>query len=193
MNIRIGKSTLAAILVAMLAGAAYWYWSPFLAIRAMQSAARTSDADAFNTHVDYPRLRESLKSQFSALMAEHVGQSADPKNPFEALGTMLGLAMVDKMVDAMVRPETVMRGMQSGNFGPKASDLDSEPTATADSSKSGGGKPKWSYVRKGADKLIAYTDADTGPDDKKVGIIFERSGFADWKVTELRLPPSLKP
>jgi hypothetical protein len=185
MNIRIGKSALLVILLALLSIGAYWYWSPFIAIKSMQAAARASDADAFNTHVDYPRLRESLKSQFSAIMAEKMGQSSDSKNPFEAIGSMLGLAMVDKLVDAMVRPETVMRGMKSGQFGPKPS-----RPQTSESDSAGGDVEKvrkWIYERKGTDLLIAYPEGP-GPNQEKIGFVFERSGFAHWKVTELRLP-----
>ena len=189
MNIRIGKSALAAILVALLAVAAYWYWSPFLAIREMQSAAKANDADAFNSHVDYPRLRESVKGQFSALMAEQMGKSTDSKNPFEALGTILGLAMVDKFVDAMVRPEVVMRGMRNGQFSLKPTPSEAGTTSVPDSSSSAKPeKPRWSYVRKGADKLIAYAEGSAEQDDKKLGVVLERNGFANWKITELRMP-----
>jgi len=191
MNIRIGKSAIAGIFVAVTAVAAYWYWSPFLAIREMQSAAKSNDADAFNAHVDYPRLRESLKGQLSSFMTAEMAKSADSKNPFAALGTMLALTMVDKMVDAMVRPEAVMHGMQSGQFSPKSSSA-ARSAGTADKPTKQSDKPKWSYVRKGADKLIAYSEDAAGKDDKKFGIVFERSGFANWKVTELRLP-SFKP
>jgi hypothetical protein len=191
MNIRISKSALAAIFVALLAVAAYWYWSPFLAIREMQSAAKANDADTFNTHVDYPRLRDNLKGQFSSLMAEQMAKSTDSKNPFAALGTMLGLSMVDRMVDAMVRPETVMRGMQSGQFGPQSSLSDAD-TGTSVSPTNESEKPRWSYVRKGTDRLIAYPEGGAESEDKKVGIVFERNGFANWKITELRIP-SLKP
>lgn len=192
MNIRIGKSALGAIFVALLAIAAYWHWSPFLAIREMQSAAKANDADTFNAHVDYPRLRESLKSQFSARMAEQMRKSADSKNPIEAIGSMLGLAMVDKVVDAMVRPETVMRGMQSGQFGPKSPTADVESTGTSDTSKMQSERANWAYARKGPDIIIAYPEGTAEPDDTKMGIVFERSGFANWKVTEFRIPP-LKP
>jgi hypothetical protein len=191
MNIRISKSTFAALLVALLAVAAYWYWSPFLAIREMQSAAKANDADTFNTHVDYPRLKESLKGQFSSLMAEQMAKSTDSSNPFAAFGTMLGLAMVDKLVDAMVRPETVMRGMQSGQFGRQSSPPDAETGASA-SPTNESEKPKWSYVRKGTDKLIAYPEGGAEPEEKKVAIVFKRSGFANWKITELRIQ-SLRP
>jgi hypothetical protein len=155
-NFRISKSASAAVFVALLAVAAYWYWSPFLAFGEMQSAAKANDADTFNTHIDYPRLRESLKEQFSSNMAEQMGKSTDSSNPFAAFGTMLGLAMVDKLVDAMVRPETVMRGMQSGQFG-RQSPPDAE-TGTSASPTNESEKPKWSYVRKGTDKLIAYPE-----------------------------------
>ena len=62
MNIKISKSVLFAILAVILTIGASWYWSPFLAIKQMQSAAKVGDADTFNDYVDYPRLRESLKA-----------------------------------------------------------------------------------------------------------------------------------
>jgi hypothetical protein len=52
---RTRNTALAAFAIALLALAAYWYWSPFLALKQIQSAARAQDADAFNRHVDYPR------------------------------------------------------------------------------------------------------------------------------------------
>lgn len=180
MNIRIGKSALVAVLLAILAIGAYWYWSPFLAIRDMQAAAKAKDANTFNTHVDYPRVRESLKEQFSARMNAEMANGSGSKSGFEALGAMLGMAMVDKMVDAMVRPEVVMRGMENGKFGVRPS---SEAGATATSED-----PKWVLVRKSADKLIAFPEGASGANEDQVGIVFERSGFANWKVTELRMP-----
>ena len=188
MNIRISKSVMGVILVALLALAAYWYWSPFLAIRAMRSAAIANDAEAFNSSVDYPRVRESLKSQLSAMMAEQTAKSSDSKNPFEAFGSLLGMTIVDKLVDAMVRPETVMRGMQSGQFGPRSPSSQSDPDAQPGTAQEQPERAKWIYMRKGTDKLIAYPEGTAQPDDQKTGIVFERSGFANWKVTELRLP-----
>lgn len=188
MNIKIGKGTLSVLLVFLALVASYWYLSPHLAIHQMQGAARVGDADAFNDNVDYPKLRESLKGQFGAILAEKMGSSKKSTNAFAAFGNMLGLAMVEKMVDAMVRPETVMRAMQNGQFGPgqKAPAVD-----TGSSSQSSGPKeekPKWSYERKSVDKLIAYAEHSFNADDKRVGLVFERSGFANWKLTEIRLP-----
>jgi hypothetical protein len=191
------KTIKAAAAIAVVAIAGYWYWSPFLAVRQLQSAAQKKDADAFNERVDYPKLRESLKGQLSAVMGEQMAKTQDSGNPFAALGSMLGMAMVDRFVDAMVRPETVMRAMQNGQMSPKAKPAGEAPAQPAD--RSAGQpqqepkyeKPQWTYDRKGVDKLIAYATDPERPgaqNSEKLGIVFERSGFANWKLTEVRLP-----
>src|SRR5881628_1524793 len=100
MNSRVVKGGVAAALVVI---AAYWYWSPLLAIRQMQSAAKAGDADAFSDHVDYPKLRDSFKGQFSAMFAEKMAAQSNSDNDFAkagaALGMMLGPAMVNQFVD----------------------------------------------------------------------------------------------
>ncbi len=183
--------------LAVAAIAAYWYWSPHLAIRNMQAAAQAKDADAFNDYVDYPKLRESFKGQFSALMTERLGESTAAENPFAALGTMMAMAMVGNLVDAMVRPEAVMRIMEDGKLaqpGKQSTDAPPAPSGTAPQTGTAspdGGKPKWDFERKGVNKLIAYAvepnKADALATDR-FGVVFQRSGFADWKLTEVRLP-----
>lgn len=184
-------NTIKATAVAVVVGiAAYWYWSPLLAIRQMQNAAQAGDADTFNEHVDYPRLRESLKGQFSAMFTKRLGKApaesgGDISKAGAALGTMLGLAMVDRFVDAMIRPEVVMRAMQEGKLAPQA------PSTSAPASSGGAGsdeKPKWTTERKGVDKYIAHGGRADAPVNEQIGLILERSGFATWKLTEVRLP-----
>lgn len=187
----------AAAVVAVVAIAGYWYWSPYLAVRQLQTAAQKKDADAFNERVDYPKLRDSMKGQLSAMFAEKLGNPGDAGNGFAALGTMLGLAVVNQFVDAMVRPETVMRAMQDGAMSSspnQASQPPAQSTGTPDNQTSPDTKDdkvKWTYERKGTDKLIAYASDPKKPDEQneqKFGVVFQRSGFADWKLTELRLP-----
>jgi type II secretion system protein G len=105
---------------ATIGGGAYWYWSPYVALSEMRSAARDADPDQFNDHVDYPKLRESLKGQLSALLTQEVTAASGTGGAIEragaTLGGMLGLALVDRMVDAVVRPEAVMNAMQNGKF-----------------------------------------------------------------------------
>jgi len=171
---------------------AYWYWSPHLALYEMAKAARNKDADTFNDYVDYPKLRESIKGQFSARLAKELGNTpADSSNPFaaagSALGAMLGIAMANTMVDAMVRPETVMYAMShDGRLDPKAAAETSSTPGSGTSTQ----KPRWALERKGANKVLVYPaeqDVNKAKAAKAPSLVFERTGFATWKLSELRV------
>lgn len=195
------KAIKAAAVAAVIVVAGYWYWSPFLTVRQLQSAAQKKDAAAFNEHVDYPKLRESLKGQFAAMFADKLGKPDDSDNDFAkagaALGNMIGMAVANPIVDAMVQPETIMRTMQDGQLSPKIA-LPSDTTARSvgKPDKQAGPEPKddrlkWTYERKGVNKLVAYAADPERPDEtnqEKFGLVLQRSGFADWKLTEVRLP-----
>lgn len=173
------KPLLAAIAVAAASVGGYWYYSPYLVLKDMREAAQRKDADAFNERVDYPKVRESMKGQMSAVMAEHAAASSN--NGFAAFGAMLGMALVNQMVEALVRPEVVMRAMQSG-------EMKQEPSSTHPGKQNEADKPvEWALERKNVDKILAYRQEPGKEVDKDVGLVFERNGFADWKLTEIRL------
>ncbi len=192
-HINLGRAALAAVAACLVAVGAYWYASPYLAIRQIQAAAQAGDAQALNERVDYPRLRDSLKAQMSAMVADKLGKP-DSNNPFAALGGVLGLAVVDTVVDAMVRPDVVMMGLRSGKFAaaPKATGGGGEaapgaapaPQPQADA---------WVYERQGLDRLVAYRSRNGAADVSGASLVFERSGFANWKLSDIRLPPAGKP
>jgi hypothetical protein len=176
-----------ALLIA--ATGAYWYWSPYMAMNSMQSAAEKKDADAFNQYVDYSKLRESLKGQFSAMMTKELGKRPSGGGGLEsagaALGTMLGLAFADRFIDAMVRPEVVMQAMAEGKLQSPEGGKQSDAGTPA---KGDQAEIKWSVERKGVDRVVARgTQRDVSPDSIP-GFVFDRSGFASWKLTEIRLP-----
>lgn len=175
------KVGVSAAAIALAAVGSYWYFSPYVSMSSMRSAAVVKDADAFNDHVDYPKLRESLKGQMAAMMGEKLG--AGSQSGAESFGAALGMALLGPMVDAFVRPEMVMRSMQDGKFQPR---LGGDQSKTESSSKQ---EVKWDIDRKGVSKLIAYPK-DDGSKDARPGFVFERYGFADWKLTEVRLPAS---
>ena len=181
-RIGVARTAIAAGAVAIFAVAAYWYWSPFVAIRQMQSAARSRDAQAFNEKVDYPRLRESLKTQFTTFLTEQVEKTAESRKAFASLGMKVGMAMVNPMVDAMVRPETVMLAMHDGKM----------KSGKAARQNAGNVKKEteWDYERVGVDKLVIFPVDKDKTREETVGLVFERSGFATWKLTALALPKS---
>lgn len=168
--------------------AAYWYWSPILAMQSMREAAEAKDADTFNEYVDYPKLRESLKGQFAARMADVLGNKqggSDLGNVGAAFGTMLGLAFMDRMIDALVRPEVVMSAMNEARLKVPESGTAQEPPSTAAKDV------QWSVERRGMNRILALGSDGTQQSQspaQQVAFVFDREGFANWKLTEIRLP-----
>lgn len=182
----------------VLAAGAYWYWSPILALHSARAAAEARDADTFNQFVDYPKVRESLKGQFAARMTEGLTSGNDQKSATTgaALGAMLGIMLIDKMVDSLVRPEIVMSAMNEARVQERAGAPEKPATSSTSSkkpqSKEAPLKVRWAVERKGLNRVIALASDATKPvtAETQVGFVFERSGFADWKLTEIRLPQS---
>lgn len=49
---------------------------------------------------------------------------------------------------------------------------------------------RWIADRKGMNKMTVYPPDPTKPDQpvsERLGLVFERSGFCDWKLTEFRM------
>ncbi|MEY4651760.1 MAG: hypothetical protein RI884_341 [Pseudomonadota bacterium] len=170
-----------ALMTACAGVAAYWYFSPYLTLYGVATAVKAKDAAALNQVIDYPRVRESLKGQFSAQMAKKMG---DPSaNPLSALGSMIGMAVVNPIVDALVRPEMVMQMMKDGQV-----QTDKPAPAPTASQPAGEGKPQWRVEREGVDRVIAIPQKGALPEPANgVGFVFERSGFVNWKLTEIRI------
>ncbi len=158
--------------------ASYWYWSPLLSVRQLQTAAVERDAQAFNLHVDYPKVRESIKGQFSPLFSDALGQP-DSADSGAAFGRKMGMGMVNRYVDGALRPERLMHSIEAGQLSAR------KPASAADID----GKSPWQYERQGVNQVLAHV-ASSGHDplSPPLGMVLQRSGFATWKLTQLLLP-----
>ncbi|SFF62064.1 Protein of unknown function [Duganella sp. CF458] len=156
-----------ALLAVLVAVAAYWYWSPLLVVHQMKEAVRAHDVAAFNSHVDFPALRENMKDDIA-------GKPGD--DALAGFGRLLG----GVVVDALVRPEAVMFVLEHGDFARKRGGHEDRDTRERDQEPpSGEDKPKWITERDGVNRYIVRND--------KVALVFIRNGFADWKLSEFRL------
>ena len=175
------KIAIGALLALALSISAHWYYSPYIVMNSMVSAAKAKDADKFNEYVDYPSLRESFKGQFSAKLADVMG--SQPTNRFSALGAMLGMTMINQGVDALIRPELVMKMMEEGKAQQPNKSAGDKQTSNDSDTKA----PKWEFERKGTDLVLA-TPIQEGSNDIQPVFVFRRTGYANWKLTEVRLP-----
>ncbi len=169
--------------MAIAAGvAAYWYWSPYLAVRELREAAINADAVRFNEHVDFPRVRDSLKAQF----ADRI-DGADARAG-GGLGGLLANALVGTVIDAAVRPETIMFAMREGRFkierkGQRNDEAQAEPAERR--------QPVWRTERQGPNTVLFHAQRDgkdSGSRKDGMALVLQRQGFADWKLTGIRLP-----
>jgi hypothetical protein len=83
----------------------------------------------------------------------------------------------------------VMRAMQQGRFqlqnGRQQEQDNTDPAAEQASGKR---KASWHIERKGVDKVFIHVDEDATPNKPGPAFVMRRDGFANWKLTEIRLP-----
>ncbi|HEX6909946.1 MAG TPA: DUF2939 domain-containing protein [Longimicrobium sp.] len=100
------KSPFTSLLALAVCLAAAWlYFSPYLAYRAITRAAERGDVEALNEVVDFPALRTSFKENVRTAVSREISGSAD--NPFAAVGGALAGMLAAPLVDAAVTPATV--------------------------------------------------------------------------------------
>ena len=94
----IGALTL--IIVSLLG---YVAAGPFITMYQIKKGIVKADSEVLNENIDFPSLRENLKSQINAHMVKKM--ASDLKgNPFAALGMGLASKFTDGMVDSLVSP-----------------------------------------------------------------------------------------
>lgn len=167
-----------AVIGAILVAFGGWYFaSPGLALRSLKAAAVEGDTAALREQIDFPSLRESLKTQLRAKLAAEITSKKDD-NPFGKLGAVLAMGMVDGMVEGFITPEALrelvlQRKRESANS--------NENLGT---SRAEGKELDWEIERDGLDRF--YLLPGRSKDEKGPKLIFERSGIS-WKLSGIDL------
>ncbi len=104
--------------MALVALAVTSYASPYWTLRQMRNAIVDKDADAFSSHVDFPALRESVRAQVMIAMQARLGVPETKGNALAGLGMLLGMALMNQIIDTIVTPSGVMALMAEGTARP---------------------------------------------------------------------------
>jgi len=159
---------------------AYLAASPYVFIAGLQADIQAKDGEALAAKVDFPSVRESLKSQFNASVAAGADEFSDEFGLGAAgrLGTALASTLVNSLVDALITPDGLIRlfaeGKSNADSGVQASDADDNESAISEA--------KLAY--EGLNKFSATFEGDV---DEEIKVILLRDGLS-WKITEIRLP-----
>lgn len=188
----------ATVIVALVAG---WYFgSPRWTLWQMGQAAEARDSDRLARYIDFPTLRETTKSQMKAQMMARAEQQGS-QDSFGALGAMIGLAMIDPMVDGLVTPETMRAAFANAPDKAEGRPAGSQARGATGGQGNGAGAASGGakagplgidtenaeIVHEGLNEFrVRKKDAQNEAGD----LIFRRHGLG-WKLEEVRLPPDL--
>ncbi|WP_294054773.1 DUF2939 domain-containing protein [Sphingomonas sp.] len=89
----------ALLLVAAVAGAGWYFGSPWWTLWQMKTAAEASDVKALSAYVDYPALRHDLRHQYAIRLRG--------STPASAVGRIVRGALARGAVEVFARPEGV--------------------------------------------------------------------------------------
>jgi len=166
------------VLICALIFAAY-VASPLLAVHGFIGAARSGDPDKLEANVDFPAVRDSLKSQLGAALMVRMQSDPDMKdNPFAGLGMMMAPTIVDRMIDTMVTPDGIAAMVRQGKL-----------HEDAGAAKTPAGPVDYDYGYLGLDRFRVTLNGKDATNPLK--LIFERRGLFSWKLVKIDIPDSV--
>ncbi|WP_338771694.1 DUF2939 domain-containing protein [Massilia sp. METH4] len=176
---------IALFIALLLALGVYWYFSPYLTLHAMRSAAQARDTQALARHVDFPKVRDSLKRQLHAKTKDTLARAAGGGELARAgaeLGARLANVFTDAAVNVLISPERLADAMDEGKMRDIAPD--DSPVETA----AGGKQKQWAFERRSLDVVVAK--ALDGKGEPDIGFVLAHEGFATWRLVGIELPRS---
>lgn len=164
-----------SLLGAVLLG--IYFGSPYLAARNLKQAIAAGDVDAISAAVDFPAVRSSVKAQLSAAATRAFGQDgAAQRNPLAMIGMIVAPSLLDRAVDAYVTPTGIAAVVQGRAFAsgrgnqPRQGDPSLEPATD------------WISLNRFRVQMVDETTRRA-----RTSLIFERRGFAGWKLVDVVL------
>lgn len=152
--------------VAVCLAGGWFLASPYWTLHQLREGVAGRDAARVAAFIDFPAVREDLKSDLSLAMMAHAAK--DTGNAMGAAGMGLGMMLVGGMVDQLVSPDgirMVLAGETKGVLNPD--DVDD-----------------FEVVRDG----ISQFRLRSASEPEKAAVIFTRRGLG-WVVTGVDLPP----
>ena len=157
---------------ALLVVAATSFASPWWTLNRLRAAVERHDAEGVSAQVDFPALRDSVKSQLLGSIARDAGTNA-----FAAIGQAFARAVADPLVDAIVSPAGVAAMVEHGRV------AIGKPTREAQTPDAAPprDKPHYALHYRGWSHF-AVTAEDGG------SFVFRRDGLWSWKLAGIELP-----
>ena len=179
------KVAVAAGSVAAVGG--YYLASPFLAIQGLRNGFLSRNIDQVNQYIDYPSLQSDLKAQLGSMMLKSM--QTDPEmasNPFSGYAMAMITPMVNSMVDTYVTPSGMKTVLEASSTQESGASQDQTAQNLVERKKEF--DKALQKTTMGYDGLNKFQLTATGDYGKKTKLVFNRQGFAEWKLNSVILP-----
>ena len=163
----------------LLALAGYVAAGPYLAINGLRRVVASGQYDELWRFVDYDRLRESLRPQLQARIAEGLIQRVGGRQNDRTIGQVTAL-VAQPVIDTMASPKgiaTLLTGSALARQARPGTDKDGRPPLN----------DPLADARTRFESASLFTATVPNADGKPVVFEFRRDGMA-WKLAGLRLP-----
>jgi hypothetical protein len=170
----------AAVLTVLVMLGVFVFFTPHRAFHNMRAAADQKDAATLSAYIDYPAVRESLKTGVQGKALGQVG-TGETFNPLRALGAVVTATLADPVIDRIVTPENLSRLMRGE--APKTEGKEPD-------------EPEGIVPVANRDYQMAYQDMNTfrvrprqsSASRPDVEFVLRRVGPITWKLHEIHLP-----
>jgi hypothetical protein len=176
------------ILVFGIAFCVWVYFAPHLTVRTMRLAAERGDAEALAAHVDFPALRNSVKTQLADTVNDRISERVGT-GMLRDLGTGLAGAMAGPMIDATISPQALTllfagRGLaRDGLAAATASNTSGERVGRGTDLRQW--KAAMAYENLGTFAVTLQPADDSAAPAK---LIFKRHHVLWWKLSGIEIP-----
>jgi hypothetical protein len=177
------------VIIALVAAAAT-YFAPEITIYQLRQAVKDKDDDALSEHIDFPAVRESLKSQLQLVVANAMAEKKREDNPLAALGVLLAEKMIDGMVDGIVSPPAIRMSFQLQTGSKAKSDGERDAGGGAQSPDRSSSQddigPSFTVQSRGLSRFVLVQHRG----NFSIHYTFKREGLT-WKLVNMDLPPDI--
>ncbi len=173
------KYLLPALLLSLVG---YLLVSPYLALYQFKAALDNKDTAALDSRINYPPLRDSLKSQMKHALASNIAsRSHGGSDAFASLGMGLAMMVIEPMVDSMVSPQGLAGLMRDNSLRRPSSGSSGDSTGDASPKHDPFAGASTHYRR--WDQLDVIVPRPAGD----ITLIFRRDTLR-WKLSDILLP-----
>lgn len=159
-------------LVGIVLGVAGWlFLTPWIAMDGLREAAQSADRDELERRIDFPALRESVKTELLDQIRVETPTGDGLEGAVASIGNSFAEGFVQGTVDAVVTPDGMAAMLKTGSLVPGR--------------ESAAQEMDWQIQLLSFDTFRAYPEGQDR--EEHPALLFKRDGWS-WKLVGLEIP-----